>query len=330
MRRIDTAGLLDGAHGLFELFSGECGFGAHEDLVDDQTHAVLRGLALRIERERAAVVVQRTFARGFEEPALVERFLGQVEFGLHRILFLRQAGRSSGCCCLGFDRRCFLAGELLDAEPDGTDQDQQAGGEGAVGHHVILAAAFAGGARRLTMGRRAEVGVLRDRGFEGQTGLAVRQRREQESENTSRGRELHERGAVLALAGDDHHEFREMLRELRHQCRHVRGAGRIDDQDPRLQARQAISNLIEIRCMGGRAAARGCLADGFDQGGIAAEDQDGGMVGVGFAENPCALGVVDFQIHFLAGTIVLSIRHGPTPRGFHAEGLILTYAKSDD
>ncbi len=60
-------------------------FGALEDLVDDRAHAGFGGFAVRIERERAAIQVERAFARRFEILALVESFLREGELRLHGI-----------------------------------------------------------------------------------------------------------------------------------------------------------------------------------------------------------------------------------------------------
>ena len=94
---------------------------------------------------------------------------------------------------------------------------------------------------------REQVRVLRDGGFERQARLAVRQRREQETEDTASGGQLHQRRAVFALAGNDHDQLGEVLSELSHHRGDVGGARRIDDQHTGLQIGKLAGDVIEVR-----------------------------------------------------------------------------------
>ena len=84
----------------------------------------------------------------------------------------------------------------------------------------------------MLMALREQVLVLRDCGFERQTRLAVRQRREQEAEDAASGGQLHERSAVLALACNDHDQLGEMLSQLRHHRGDVGRARRVERPAP--------------------------------------------------------------------------------------------------
>ena len=177
--------------------------------------------------------------------------------------------------------------------------DQETCREGAVGHRrsscrrlrwpplAVL--------RRWPGGR--EVGVLRNGGLQGEARLAMRQRRQQEAEDTAGGRELHQRGAVLALARDDDDQLREMLSELRDHGGHVGRAGGIGDQYAGLQVREFLGDMVQIGRMGDRRAARGGLLDGLHQIRVTAQDQNRRLVAfLGSSTLTHVLSVVDFEI----------------------------------
>src|SRR4051794_22828626 len=152
MRRINRTRRFDRADRFFELLGCQSGLGTNEYLVDDSAYAVFGSLILRIQCERASVVVESALACGFEIFALIEGFFGERVFSLNRIWLFRYASRLSRSrrrrCC---DRRFGLAREMFDAKPDTTDHDQKAGSQRAVGRDVVLAATIARAARALTM-----------------------------------------------------------------------------------------------------------------------------------------------------------------------------------
>jgi hypothetical protein len=166
--------------------------------------------------------------------------------------------------------------------------------------------------------------VLRDGGLERETRLAVRQRREQEAEDAASGRELHQRSAVFALAGDDHDQLGEMLGELSDHRRDVGRARGVGHQYARLEVGQLAGDVIEIRSGRHRRAARGGLLDGFDQVRVAAQHQDRRvmrLLGAGAMR-------VELQIDLVGRAMcrpsVLSVGHtNPSFRGFHVCRLIL-------